>query len=612
MTTLARLGGPATTTLATLTAFVCLAACDARPKTATQPGASRPHSGSALAVIDLSRGVPEKDTSSILSVSHQGTFDELVHALDALGRDKNATGVFVRFGSTQFGVARAVEIGEALEALRKANKPVFCHAEGLTNATFYAAARGCTKIAVSPAGDLETVGIAAQLLYAHKLLTSELHLSVDILQVGKFKGAEEPLTRDGPSDEARASLEGVLVDLRARWLEGIVAGRGRPAAGDAAEDGPYSAKRAKEIGLIDEVAYADDARDAARSEAGAVRDVVRFGPGNDDPDAGDELGDLVRMLAGGGKGDGAPVALVRATGSIAMAGGGGVLGGGGGITAKEMEHTLRALEQDDDVRAVVLRIDSPGGSALASDLIWHRLMKLREKKPLVVSVGEMAASGGYYMACTGTVIFAEPTSIVGSIGVVGGKIAGEHTLDMIGVHAETFPANTQNPNAAARAGYLSPLIEWDDATRVRVKESMSGVYDLFLARIAEGRKTTSDKIAPNAEGRIFSGTEGKARGLVDELGGLGAAIARARSLAKLPADARVEAVSPSRGLLESLGAAGGSGDGDGEERARAGVPRVADIVAELAPDLAAFVQSLLPLANGERTLAALPYAIVIR
>jgi protease-4 len=321
------------------------------------------------------------------------------------------------------------------------------------------------------------------------------------------------------------------------------------------------------------------------------------------------------MLAGGQHGTGAPVALVRASGSISMAGGGGLFGGSGGITAKAMERTLRTLENDEDVRAVVLRIDSPGGSALASDLIWHRLMKLRDKKPLVVSVGDMAASGGYYMACAGTVIVAEPTSIVGSIGVVGGKVAADRALELVGVHAETFPANAKSPNAAARAGYNSPLIEWDDATRGRVLESMTSVYDLFLARIAEGRKTTPDKIAPNAEGRIFSGTEGKARGLVDELGGLGDAIARARELAHLPADARVDAVSASRPLLDSLGA-GGSDDGEEGESEKApslgSPPRAIDLVTDVAPDLAPFVGSFLPLARGERAVAAVPYAILIR
>ena len=134
-------------------------------------------------------------------------------------------------------------------------------------------------------------------------------------------------------------------------------------------------------------------------------------------------------------------------------------------------------------------------------------------------MGDLAASGGYYISSAANTIFAEPTSIVGSIGVVGGKIAFGNALEKIGVHAETFAAKDA-PGAGARAAYESPLTDWDDATKARVLESMTGVYELFLARVAEGRATTPDKIAPFAEGRIFSGVQAKEHGLVDELGGL--------------------------------------------------------------------------------------------
>ena len=197
-----------------------------------------------------------------------------------------------------------------------------------------------------------------------------------------------------------------------------------------------------------------------------------------------------------------------------MGGGGGPFGGRDGITQKELSRELAEIEKNDDIKAVVLRIDSPGGSALASDLLWHDLMRIRAKKPIVVSVGEMAASGGYYLASTANVIFADPMSIVGSIGVVGGKVGIGGALERFGVHAETFPAAKEKPGAAARAAYLSMLSSWDDPTKARVLETMSGIYDLFLARVAEGRKTTPQAIAPHAEGRIFSGREGKRLGLV--------------------------------------------------------------------------------------------------
>jgi protease-4 len=558
-------------------------------------------------VFDVSSGVPEQPPQGLLGVaSHKQSLDELLSEIERAGKDKDFKGALVRFGDTSIGLAKATELAEALLELGKKGKPIYCHADGYTNATFYAAVRACSKIFVSPVGEVEAIGLAAQVVYMHRLLADRLNLTIDFLQVGKFKGADEPLTRDGPSDEARASLEGTLADMRESWLEGVRQ-RGAEVAG-VIEDGPYSPNRAKELKLVDEVAYVDDAKDALKKAVSAVRDEVRFGPGSGDASGGD-FADLVRILAGEG-GGGAPVALVRATGSISMRGGGGLFGGSGGITERDLGKTLARIEKDDDIKALVLRIDSPGGSALASDLLWHQLMKIRAKKPVVVSVGDMAASGGYYLASTGNVIFADATSIVGSIGVVGGKIAVSKALEEIGVHAETFPARRGDPRAASRAGYLSPLVPWDEPTRARVLETMTNVYDVFLARVAEGRKLPVAKIAESAEGRIFSGREGKARGLVDEIGGLSAAIVRARELAKLAPDARVAVVGRKSGLLDTL--AGSADDVDGETGGRAPSIGVLDLVERVTPELAPFAGSLLPLLQGERSLAAVPFAMVLR
>ncbi len=498
------------------------------------------------------------------------------------------------------------------------DKPVYCHAEAYTNATMYAAARGCTKIYAPPAGEVNAIGIAAQVVYMRRLLADELHLNIDFLQVGKFKGAEEPLTRDGPSPEARESLESVLGDMRSSWLDGIKAGRAsHPQADVAAEDGPYAVQQAKEKGLVDEVGYRDEARDHAKAATGAVREAVRFGGSQSDD--GEDLGDLVSALGGQGSSAG-PIALLRASGEITMSGGGGIFGGSGGITEKDLGRQINRLTKDDRVKAVVLRIDSPGGSALASDLLWHDLMRLRAKKPIVVSVGDMAASGGYYLACSGNVIFADAASIVGSIGVVGGKIGVGEALEKIGVHAETFAAKKGDAKSAKRAAYESLVSNWDDDTRVRVLESMTAIYNLFLQRISEGRKLPVDKIALSAEGRIFSGRQGKERGLVDEIGGLSAAIAKARELAKLPADARVTVVEGKPKFLESL--VGGDSDANeltpidpASEVSRlqwAPSRSVIELVQQLAPELVPFLASMAPLANHERSIAAMPFGLTIR
>lgn len=596
-------------TLFALALFAGALGCEGRPRPADGTSTEPPKkSGPAVAVLDLTGGLPEQEKAGLFGGGGgKRSFDDILRVTTDLVDDTRSPAVLVKLGGAQIGGARAEELGEMLAAL-KAKKKVFCHADALTNTTMMAAAKGCSSIWLSPAGEVAAVGIAAQIVYMRRLLVDELHLDVDFLQVGKFKGAEEPFTRDGPSPEARASLMTTLAGTRTAWVETLKAAR--PNVGpDVFEDGPWSPPRAKELGLVDEVGYFDEALAEVRKQSGAVRDRVAFGSGADEDEGGIE--DLVRALSGESSASG-PIALVRASGSISMsAGGNGIFGGRGGIVEKDLSRTISKLAQDEDVKAVVLRIDSPGGSALASDLMWHQLMRLRKKKPLVVSVGDMAASGGYYLACTGDYIFAEPMSIVGSIGVVGGKVGVGEALERVGVHAETFPANPTRPGAASRAGYESLLVRWDEPTKRRVLDSMTGVYELFLSRIVEGRSTrgrtvTRDKVAENAEGRIFSGREGKDRGLVDEIGGLGAAIAKARELAKLSATARVATVGGKSGLLESLDPT----SVDEKVAARATSP-VATLD-RIAPDVASFVTSLAPLAEGERAAVAMPFALTVR
>ena len=586
-----------------------LTACEGRQQSATSTP-KQPRSGPKLVILDLTRGEPEVEESSFLGGgSHKRTHQVLLHRLGLIRKEADTKAIFIRIGSAEISLARAQELGEVLESIRKETKiTIGCHADGLSNSTAYLFARSCSKIWISPAGEVSTVGIAAQIVYLHKLLAEELHLSVDILQVGKFKGAEEPLTRDGPSEEARESLERVLVSLRKTWLDGLEQGRGKPGVRAAAEDGPFSPPAAKERGLIDEIGYSDDARDEVKKTAGAVREETRFGP-NADEDGEGGLDSMLKAL--GGEGGGSAVALLRANGSISM--GGGSLFGDDGITEKELGRQIDAAAKNESVKAVVLRIDSPGGSALASDLLWHRLMNLRKKKTLVVSIGGMAASGGYYLASTGQEIFADASSIVGSIGVVGGKIGVGAALEHIGVHAETFPANKDDPNAKYRAAYESPLISWDKGTRDRVYESMAGIYDLFLRRVAEGRGTTVDKISPHAEGRIFSGEEGQHLGLVDKMGGVLAALARAREIAKLPENTRVMLFTSTPKLMELLGVEETDDDPSSKNLpiARSN-SRETELVQRLAPELIPFIESYLPLVRGERTLTVLPYALSLR
>jgi len=608
-----------------IAAAVALAACSGRERTAPPAGSKgvgldQP----AVAELDLSGGLPESASTPLLGPPSRRTHAELVRSLRALADAESSKGFLVRLGMSRISFARAHEVGRILGDVRKAGRPVVCHADEYNNGTLLLAAAGCSKLWVSAAGQVSSIGLAAQLIFAKGLL-DKLNVSADFLQVGKFKGASEPFTREGASPEARQSLEGALGGLRAAWVSGIVEGRGKPELQGLIEDGPFAPEEAKAKGLVDEIGDLDEAREDAKKLAGVEAIATRFGGSDGERGVSRGLVDIFRTISGASA-EGTPhVTIVPAVGSIAMTSGSSVpFGGSDGIGERELGRVLTRLTKDEDTKAVVLRIDSPGGSALASDLLWKKLMKLREAKPLVISVGGMAASGGYYLACAGSKIFAEPTSIVGSIGVVGGKLAVGKALAELGINAETIAANP-DPQRANRAAYMSALTPWDEPTRARVLASMEAVYDLFLKRIAAGRGVAVEAVAPSAEGRLFGGVAAKERGLVDELGGLEDAVKRALELAKLPEDAPVELEQGEGGLLDLLA---GASDNDAEGRAAAPERASAEALAErarraaagalvpawlsTAPELGAFMGSVGPLLSGERTLAALPFVVIVQ
>ncbi len=597
-----------------------MAGCTGRERAASLPA---PPAGRldepAVIEIDLSRGLPESASASLFGPPSGRTHAQLVQSLRALSEAEGAKGFLVRLGSARLGFARAHEIGRILGDIRAAGRPVVCHADEYNNATMLLAAAACSKLWLSPAGQVDTVGIAAQLVFAKGLL-DKLNVDVDFLQVGKFKGASEPFTREGASPEARQSLQSALGGLREAWLSGIVEGRGKQELREAVEDGPFAPEDAKARGLVDELGDLEAAIEDAKKLSGTEVSVPRFGGAPRDPSLSRSLVDVFRSISGASTLGTPHVAVVPAIGGITMTARGMPLGSSDGIGERELGRIITRLTKDTSTKAVVLRIDSPGGSALASDLLWQKLMRLREEKPLVVSIGGMAASGGYYLACAGTKVLAEPTSIIGSIGVVGGKFAVGKALAEIGINAETVAANP-DPERAARAAYMSALTPWDEPTRARVLASMEAVYDLFLKRITAGRNLPLETIAPSAEGRIFGGVEAQGRSLVDELGGLERAVALARELAKLPADAPVEIEQDDGGLLELL--AGGDETGESAARTpdraalkeRAREAMAGALLPEwlgVAPEVGTFAAAMAPLLAGERALTVLPFAVTLR
>ena len=553
-------------------------------------------SGAAVLEIDLTSGAPEKTAGGLLSLPSRHTFDVLVAALGQAEGRKEVKGVFVAFGTSGLGWARAHELGEGLARLKKKGISVLCHADAWDDTTYAAAARGCDTIAMSPAGEVEATGPASAIPYARELLVDKLHAQVDILQVGKFKGAAEPLTLDGPSDEYRTSIERALSAIASANKEALAI-RGVDAL---VGTGPYMGQETIDKKLVDLLVDRKGAREEAKKRAQGVPVEVIYGPGGGGGAPKLGLLDFFRLFTtGGDEASARPhVRLVRLHGEISLGSEGGLLGGPAGIVSRKLVDDMHALAKDDNVKAVVLRIDSPGGSALGSDLVWIAVKELRDKKPVIVSVGEMAASGGYYIASAGTKIFAEPESIVGSIGVVGGKISFRGSLALVGVHTASFG----DPRKAQLSSITEP---WDDATRARLQESMTRIYGLFLDRISEGRGQPKEHYSEAVEGRVFGGAQAKDLGLVDELGGLGEAIAEAKRAGKLDEGAAVVTDAPDS-LLGAL---------TGDDELHALTTAIGPIPEALAPELWAlrsWVLGFVRATGGGGIAAMLPTPLIIR
>jgi protease-4 len=584
---------------------LAVVACHGRPRSSGGTPSTGSSLGRSVAEFDLSMGVPESIGGGLFQPPVSRTYVALARAVERVVEDPDVGGAFVKFGGASLDWAQTEELGSLFEKLKKKGKPVVCHAHVLSNSAAAFTLRGCTRTWLSPAGEADTVGIAAQVMYMRGLL-DRLKVGVDFLHVGKFKSGVEPFTREGPSEEARVSLTETLRAIREGWLDQATRAGKSEAVRSALEQGPWSPNDARQQGLIDAVGFESEALVDAKKLAKAEQVSPSYG-GKARASQGLDVAELVRVIAGSGDGGTSRphVAVVPAEGAIAMESGGAFESGG--ITARALTKTLRRLKKDESVKAVVLRIDSPGGSALASDLLWHELRELKKQKPLVVSVGGMAASGGYYMACAADRVIAEPTSIVGSIGVFGGKIVLSSALEQVGVHTETFPASPE-PGAAARAAAQSPFSAWDDATRERIRAEMQSVYDLFISRVAESRKMPREKVEEHAQGRIWSGKQGLERGLVDQLGGVTDAVRHARKLGGVPDDAPVTVEGDQESLLEML-LVGEDADEEQVRRALVAYQARSLVIRELPPAVRRYASALGPLASGERVVAALPFGL---
>ena len=431
---------------------------------------------------------------------------EVLASLESAAGDPRVAGVLLRFTDPLHGMSSALSLRRAVDGVRESGKPVVAFGDSFTAASLLVAS-GASRLYVPESGSVLLVGLRFDGFFLKGLL-DRLDVKPEVVRVGSHKTAGDRFTRDSMSPEEREQLEALADDFYEPLVQGLARGRGLDAAAVRAliDAGPYAARAAEEAGLVDGCRYPDEVEaelpelapgTATDAKTGRPRvlDLAVYHPLRV-ADAGWRplLGDLPRIAYVVGRGT-----IHRGRGLRGMA-------------ADTVRELLDGLRRDEGVQGVVLRINSPGGDAVASDLIWRSVRLVAAEKPVVVSMGDVAASGGYYVAAAAHAVFAEATTVTGSIGVVGGKLDLEGFYRKVGVSRDAV-------ERGARAGLLSESRGFTADERAAMQELFGAMYGTFLDRVAEGRNLAREDVARVAQGRIWSGVRAQGHGLVDTLGG---------------------------------------------------------------------------------------------
>ena len=469
--------------------------------------------------------------------------------------DKRISAVMLDIDMSEAGWAKSEEIRGAIQDFRSSGKPVYAYMEMGLNKDYYIAT-ACDKIFVPPPGELFTIGLAADVMFFRGSL-DKLGVYPDVYQIGKYKSAGDTFTQKQMTDAHREYINSMVDDLFGRYVEGIAKARNKSVdeVKTLIDNAPYSAAQAKDAGMIDGALYHDDVEKELKKRLGYnENDVLHIARGSD-------YKQISQESLGLNKGE--KIAVVYAAGDIVS--GKSSFGGNGEETigSDSLVRTINEARDDKGVKAIVLRIDSPGGSGLASDIIWRAVEAAKAKKPVVVSMGDVAASGGYYIACNANKIVAEPSTITGSIGVVGGKPVVKGFYDWIGVSNE-YVMRGKN------SGMFRETEKFNDSERAKFQEFLRNTYDDFITKVGKGRSKDKDYIDSIGQGRVWTGSQGKEKGLVDEYGGLDKAIEIAKQLANIPAEKSIQRVIMPQPptFLEQLMSAGNDDSDEADTQAK--------------------------------------------
>ncbi len=439
---------------------------------------------------------------------------QIVQAIDLAEKDDNVKGIYLCLDKMAAAPATYQAIRNRLVSFKQnSGKWIVSYGDTYGPAQYYLASVADSMF-VNPLGAFAWGGLGGAMIY-YKGFFDKYNIDIDVFRVGKFKSAVEPYLTDHMSAENRLQTLTYMQDIWGEYSAAVAAARGiDPDSLEVWADCNLSFSTPNELpaGLFDGIRYRQDMYALVKQMAGQEENKDFHGIS------------VKEIISNAEKADKkAEVAVLYAAGEIVDESAG---RGGTEIVGKTMVDEINSLAQNDKVKAVVFRVNSPGGSAFASEQMWYALQQLKTKKPLVISMGDYAASGGYYISTPGQYIFAEPSTITGSIGVFGVIPNVERLVGTFGLNVETVETHKHG-------AMQPPLKQLDLDEKAMIQHSVEKTYDTFLSRVSDGRSLPKDSVQEIAQGRVWTGKRAIAIGLVDELGGLREAVAKAAALAEL-------------------------------------------------------------------------------
>jgi len=506
--------------------------------------------------IDLTQGLaegPREDRLVRLLVGAKPTLRDVLDGIETAAGDPRVQALLARVGDDELGLGKTQELRDAIAAFRAKGKFALAFADSFgefgPGTRPYYLATAFDEIWLQPMGNVGLTGLYAEIPFFKGTLDL-LGLVPQFGHRGEYKTAINSLTETKMTPPHREEVDTLLASIAQQIVQGIAEGRKlpEPVVREAIDRGPLLADEARRARLVDRLGYRDEALAETRAHARS----------------GAELTGLTTYLdrAGRPHREGATIALIYGSGLIARgASSTNSLTGSNVMAANEISRAFRAAVRDPAVRAILFRIDSPGGSVVASESIWRDVVFARERgKPVVVSMGDVAGSGGYYVAAPADKIVAEPATLTGSIGVLAGKVVVADLFKKLGV-------STDSAQIGANAAMFTSTSDFSPGAHSRLEAFLDDAYKGFKDHVANGRHMTQEEVEKVAKGRVWSGEDAKARGLVDELGGYAVALRLAKEAAKIPPDAPVKLTvfpaekDPFESIYERLFA----GNRDGEE-----------------------------------------------